>query len=339
MTRRYRIATIPGDGIGPEVMSAAVSVLEELAELRGDLDFEFIELQAGDQAKAETGVALTQETLKGVEASDSGLFAAVGDTAKEVVLPLRQNLDLYVNLRPARSYPNVPNARRGVDIVIVRENTEGLYKRIGYRGGDWGIALRVITRQSSERIARYAFELAERENRRRVTCVHKANVLDSTCGLFVETCRRMADDYPRVEYEEMIVDACAMRLVLVPEHFDVLVTTNMFGDILSDETAGLVGGLGLAPSGNIGEDHAIFEPVHGTAPDIAGKGVANPLAMILSTRMMLEWLGEGEAASMVEEAVVDVLRDGRSLTPDIGGSARTDDVAVAVRKKLDEKRF
>ena len=339
MKRRYRIATIPGDGIGPEVMSAAVSVLEELAELRGDLDFEFIELQAGDQTKAETGMALSQETLKGVEASDAGLFAAVGNTAKEVVLPLRQNLDLYVNLRPAKSYPNVPNARSGVDIVIVRENTEGLYKGIGYRGGDWGIALRVITSRASERIARYAFELAERENRRRVTCVHKANVLDSTCGLFVEACRSVADDYPRVEYEEMIVDACAMRLVLAPEHFDVLVTTNMFGDILSDETAGLVGGLGLAPSGNIGEDHAIFEPVHGTAPDIAGKGVANPLAMILSTRMMLEWLGEGEAASMVEETVVEVLRDGKTLTPDIGGSAKTDDVTAAVRKKLNEKRF
>jgi len=334
MTRRYRIAAIPGDGIGPEVMSAAISVLEELADVRGDLSFEFIELQAGDQTKAETGIALPADTLSGVRASDAGLFAAVGDTAKEVVLPLRQDLDLYVNLRPAKSYPNIPNARSSVDIVIVRENTEGLYKRIGYQGRDWGVALRVITRQASERIARFAFELAEHENRRRVTCVHKANVLDSTCGLFVDACRSVADEYPHVEYEEMIVDACAMKLVLTPEHFDVLVTTNMFGDILSDETAGLVGGLGLAPSGNIGKDHAIFEPVHGTAPDIAGKGVANPFAMILSTRMMLEWLGEREAASMVEKAVVDILRDGKTLTPDIGGSANTDEVAAAIREKL-----
>ena len=339
MTRRYRIATIPGNGIGPEVMRAAISVLDALAEARGDLSFKFIEFQAGDQTKVETGTALPAETLKGVKDSDATLFAAVGDTAKEVVLPLRQNLDLYVNLRPAKTYPSIPNARSGVNIVIVRENTEGLYKRIGYRGQDWSVSLRVITRRSSERIARFAFELAQRENRRRVTCVHKANVLDSTCGLFVEACRDVANNHLGVEYEEMIVDACAMKLVLTPEHFDVIVTTNMFGDILSDETAGLVGGLGMAPSGNIGGNHAIFEPVHGTAPDIAGKGVANPIAMILSARMMLEWLGEGEAAAAVEEAVVDVLREGKTLTPDLGGSANTDEVTTAIRKKLFEKEF
>ena len=336
MKRKYRIATIPGDGIGPEVMMSAISVLEELADVRGDLSFEFVELQAGDGTKAETGTALPADTLRGVRASDAGLFAAVGNTAKEALIPLRQNLDLYVNLRLAKSYPNIPNARNGVDLVIVRENTEGLYKGIDYRGGDWGVALRVITRQASERIARFAFELAERENRQKVTCVHKANVLDSTCGVFVDACRSIADDHTGVEYEEMLVDACAMKLVLTPEYFDVLVTTNLFGDILSDEAAGLVGGLGMPPSGNIGEDHAIFEPVHGSAPDIVGKGVANPIAMILSTRMMLEWLGEREAASMVEKAVIGVLREGKTLTPDIGGSAKTDDVAAAVRKKLDE---
>jgi len=339
MTRRYRIATIPGDGIGPEVMGAAVSVLEALAEAHGDLSFEFIELQAGDGTKVETGVALPAETIKEVEASDVSLFAAVGETAKEVILPLRQNLDLYVNLRPAKTYPNIPHARNGVDLIIVRENTEGLYKRIGDRGLDWAVSLRVITRYASERIARFAFELAEKEGRRRVTCVHKANVLDTTCGLFVEACRGVAADYPGVEYEEMIVDACAMKLVLMPDHFDVIVTTNMFGDILSDETAGLVGGLGLAPSGNIGKSHAIFEPVHGTAPDIASRGIANPIAMILSARMMLEWLGEGEAAAAVEEAVVEVLREGETLTPDIGGSANTAEVAAAIRNKLAEKEF
>jgi len=339
MTRRYRIATIPGDGIGPEVMEAAVSVLNALAEARGDFRFEFVELQAGDRTRAETGVALPAETLAEVERSDACLFAAVGETAKDVILPLRQNLDLYVNLRPTKAYPNVPHARSGVDLVIVRENTEGLYRRIGARGPDWGVSLRVITRRASERIARFAFDLARREGRRKVTCVHKANVLDATCGLFVEACRDVAAGHPEIEYEETIVDACAMKLVLVPEHFDVIVTTNMFGDILSDEAAGLVGGLGMAPSGNIGEGHAIFEPVHGTAPDIAGRGIANPMATILSARMMLEWLGEREAAAAVEEAVIKVLREGEALTPDLGGSASTGEVAAAVRRNLAEKKF
>ena len=336
---RYRIATIPGDGIGPEVMKAAVSVLEALAEARGDLDFEFVELPAGDGTKAETGVALPAETTKEVERSDACLFAAVGDTAKEVILPLRQGLDLYVNMRPAKVYPNVPRARDGVDLIIVRENTEGLYTRIGGRGPGWGVSLRIITRRASERIARFAFDLAELEGRRRVTCVHKANVLDTTCGLFVEACRGVAADHPELEYEEMLVDACAMQLIRRPERFDVVVTTNMFGDILSDEAAGLVGGLGMAPSGNIGEKHAIFEPVHGTAPRLAGRGIANPIATILSARMMLEWLEEREAAAALEEAVVEVLRERETLTPDLGGSAGTMEVAASVRRKLAEKEF
>ena len=336
---RYRIATIPGDGIGPEVMEATISVLEALAEARGDLNFEFLELPAGDGTKAETGVALPAETPKEVERSDACLFAAVGETAKEVILPLRQGLDLYVNMRPAKVYPNVPHVRDGVDLVIVRENTEGLYTRIGGRGPGWGVSLRVITRHASERIARFAFDLAEREGRRRVTCVHKANVLDTTCGLFAEACREVATDHPELEYEEMLVDACAMQLIRRPERFDVVVTTNMFGDILSDEAAGLVGGLGMAPSGNIGENHAIFEPVHGTAPRLAGRGIANPIATILSARMMLEWLEEREAAAALEEAVVEVLREGETLTLDLGGSAGTMEVAAAVRRRLAEKEF
>jgi len=336
---RYSIAAIPGDGIGPEVMEAVVHVLEALSDAQGGVCFDFVELQAGDGAKAETGMALPPGTLGAVERSDACLFAAVGETAKEVILPLRQGLDLYVNLRPAKVYPNVPHARGDVDLVIVRENTEGLYTRIGGRGPDWGVSLRVITRRGSERIARFAFDLAEREGRRRVTCVHKANVLDATCGLFVEACRDVAAEHPGIEYEEMIVDACAMRLILEPERFDVVLTTNMFGDILSDEAAGLIGGLGMAPSGNIGEGHAIFEPVHGTAPDIAGEGVANPMAMILSARMMLEWLEEREAAAALEEAVVEVLREGKTLTPDLGGSSGTGEGAASVSRRLAQKEF
>jgi 3-isopropylmalate dehydrogenase len=334
MTRRYRIATIPGDGIGPEVMAAAVSILQAFADAGGKIGFDFTELQAGDGTKARTGVALPPETLAGVRRADACLFAAVGDTAKEVILPIRQDLDLYANLRPAKVYPNVPHVRDGVDLVIVRENTEDLYKRAGYGTSDWGVALRIITRKASERIARYAFELAEREGRRMVTAVHKANVLDTTDNVFLNACRGVAAEHPHVAYEEIIVDACAMKMILTPEHFDVIVTTNMFGDILSDEAAGLVGGLGMAPSGNIGDERAVFEPVHGSAPDIAGKGVANPIAMVLTSKMMLEWLGEKEVASALEGAVVETLREGKHLTPDLGGHAKTMETAEAIERRL-----
>ncbi len=334
MARRYRIATIPGDGIGPEVMGAAVSVLEALGDKVGGIGFDFVELPAGDACKKATGVALPEETVREVKGSEACLFAAVGETAKEVILPLRQRLDLYANVRPAKAYPNVPNVKGNLDLVIVRENTEGLYKMVGDGGPDWGVALRVITRRASERIARYAFKLAEGEGRRKVTCVHKANVLDTTCGLFVDSCRKVARGFPEIFYEEQIVDACAMRLVTHPEHFDVIVTTNFFGDILSDEAAGIVGGLGLAPSGNIGDSFAVFEPVHGTAPDIAGKGIANPMATILSAGMMLDWLGEKDAAKTLEEAVVGVLKEGKHLTPDLGGRARTSEAAEAIKKRI-----
>lgn len=330
---RYRIATIPGDGIGPEVMEAAVEVLRALED-RGGIGFDFVRLEAGDGLKARTGVALPPETLDEVRRSDAGLFAAVGETAKEVILPLRQRLDLYANVRPAKTYPNVPCLKEDVDIVIVRENTEGLYKMVGDRGPDWGINIRVITRRASERIARFAFDLAEREGRGKVTSVHKNNVLDKTCGVFLEACRGVAASYPDIEYEEMIVDACAMKLILAPEKFDVLVTTNMFGDILSDEAAGLVGGLGMAPSANIGEENAIFEPVHGSAPDIAGRGIANPMAMMLSASMMLEWLGEDDEAKTVERAVMRVLEDGRVRTPDLGGSVKTEEITSAIIQEL-----
>ena len=330
---RYRIATIPGDGIGPEVMEAAVKVLRALED-RGGIGFDFVRLEAGDGLKARTGVALPPETLDEVRRSDAVLFAAVGETAKEVILPLRQRLDLYANVRPAKAYPNVPCLKDDMDIVIVRENTEGLYKMVGDRGSDWGVNVRVITRRASERISRFAFDLAEREGRGKVTSVHKNNVLDKTCGVFLEACRSVAASHPQIEYEEMIVDACAMKLILTPEKFEVLVTTNMFGDILSDEAAGLVGGLGMVPSANIGEENAIFEPVHGTAPDIAGRGIANPMAMMLSASMMLEWLGEDDEAKTVERAVMRVLKDGRVRTPDLGGSAKTEEITSAIIQEL-----
>jgi isopropylmalate/isohomocitrate dehydrogenase-like protein len=331
--KRYRIAKMPGDGIGPEVMDAAVEVLEAVGETNG-LGFDFIELPVGDELKARTGVALPPGTVEAVARSDAGLFGAVGETAKEVILPLRQRLDLYANLRPAKVYPNVPRIREGVDIVIVRENTEDLYKMIGDRGEDWGVNLRVITRRASERIARFAFDYAVKQGRGRVTCVHKANVLDKTCSVFREACLSVSESYPGIKYDEALVDACAMKLVMRPEAFDIIVTTNLFGDILSDLAAGVVGGLGMAPSGNIGDRAAIFEAVHGSAPDIAGKGIANPLAQILSARMMLDWLGQPRAAAAIEDAVLGVLGEGRVLTPDLGGRSRTREVTDAVKARI-----
>ena len=325
----YKIATIPGDGIGPEVMAATVKVLEVLAEKTG-LRFEFSTLWAGDEYKDRTGVALPPETTEGVKSADACLFAAVGNTAKEVILPLRQSLGLYANLRPAKAYPGVPALKPTTDIMIVRENTECLYTMVGYKVPGFGVNLRIITREASERIVKYAFQYATKNGRKKVTAVHKANVLHYTDDVFLEAARNVAKEYPDIKYDEQIVDACAMKLILTPEQFDVIVTTNTFGDILSDEAAGLVGGLGLAPSGNIGDEMAIFEPVHGSAPDIAGKGIANPVAAILSAAMMLEWLGEKKASEKLETAVLKVLNDGIVRTPDLGGTNQTMEVAEAI---------
>ena len=336
---KYRIVVIPGDGIGPEVMSAATSVLRAMEERSSKFSFEFTEHLAGDAYKAISGVAMSDETFAAVKASDACLFAAVGETAKDVIIPLRQRLNLFANIRPAKVYPNVPNVKGQMDMVMVRENTEGLYKRIQDGGPDWGVALRVITRQASERIARYAFDLARSEGRRRVTCVHKSNMMETTCGLFQDSCRKIAAGYKDIGYNEEIVDACAMKMVMFPERFDVVVTTNLFGDILSDLAAGIVGGLGLAPSANIGDNFAVFEPVHGSAPDIAGKGIANPIAQMLSAGMMLHWLGEKQAARALEASIHEVLEEGKVLTPDLKGTAKTMDVAAAVTSKIIDKTF
>lgn len=330
---KYVIATIPGDGIGTEVMAAAVNVLKAL-ETKTALEFEFKEYMAGDEYKAKTGIALPPETVEGVKAADACLFAAVGNTAKEVIIPLRQKLNLYANLRPAKAYPGVPVINPNVDIMIVRENTEGIYKMVGNREKDWGINVRIITREASERIVQYAFEYAKRKGKSKVSAIHKANVLDYTDEIFLEAARDIAKQYPDIKFEEVIVDACAMKLVLAPEQFEVIVTTNMFGDILSDEAAGLVGGLGMAPSGNVGDDLCIFEPVHGSAPDIAGKGIANPVATILSAAMMLEWLGENMAALKIENATLRVLEKGKIRTPDLGGKNNTKDMADAIIQNL-----
>ena len=330
---KYNIALLPGDGIGPEVVDATVKVLKAL-EKKTDIEFNFKTYMVGDAEKKRSGTALPQATIDGVKEADACLFACVGETAKETILPLRQKLTLYANLRPAKAYPGVPALKPETDLMIVRENTEGIYKMIGDRQPRSAFNVRVITYEASERIVRYAFEYAKANGKTKVTSVHKANVLDYTDGLYLEASRAVAKEYPDIEYQELIVDAAGMRLVMNPEMFQVVVTTNLFGDVLSDVTAGLVGGLGMAPSGNVGDDMCIFEPVHGSAPDIAGKGIANPTACMLSAAMMLDWLKEEKAADMIEEAVLKVLKEGKVRTPDLGGKSKTTEFADAVVQAL-----
>lgn len=329
----YRICLIEGDGIGHEVVPAARKVLEATG-----LPLEFLETEAGWETFERRGVSVPEKTLEKVMASDATLFGAAASPIRKVpgffgaIRYLRRKLDLYANVRPARSRP-IPQSRPGVDLVIVRENTEGLYVEQERRYLDVAIADAVISKRASERIARYAFGLASRREKKLLHAAHKANVLPVTQGLFLETVKEVAQDFPGVTLKDIIVDNCAMQLVMRPEQFDVIVTTNLLGDILSDLTAGLVGGLGLAPSGNIGDRYAVFEPVHGSAPDIAGKGIANPTATILSAAMLLEYLGEVEAARRIEAAVDKVLAEGPH-TPDLGGTATTEAFTEAVIRAM-----
>lgn len=325
----FRLALIPGDGVGPEITEATLRVLEAV-EARYNLHLDIRRVEAGDRCLAERGVALPEETVEAIKAADACLKGPVGESAADVIVKLRQMFNLYANVRPARSYPRCNPLKEGVDLVIVRENTEGLYKGYEFEVDNTAVGLRVITVQASQRIARFAFQLAAvRDRLRKVTSVHKANVMRRTCGLFARVCREVAGEFPSIGFEEMYVDAAAMNLIRRPETFDVIVTTNMFGDILSDEAAQIVGGLGMAPSANIGEDKALFEPVHGSAPDIAGRQEANPFSMILSAKMMLEWLSERfkenrcrEAAEGIESAVVRAL-EMKAITPDLGGALKT----------------
>lgn len=327
---KYQIAVIPGDGIGKEVMEATISVLDEL-----DVDFDYIYGIAGDECNEEHGTPLPQETIDIVRDSDACLFGAAGETAADVIVKIRQEMKMFANLRPVKSYPNTKSLFENVDFMIVRENTEGLYiADQEEETEDGAIAKRVITREAEERIIDYAFQYAKDNNRTKVTAVHKANVLKKTDGLFKEIFYEVSEKYPDIDTEDFYVDATAMYLVTQPQEFQVVVTTNLFGDILSDEGAGLVGGLGLIPSANIGADGALFEPVHGSAPDIAGQQKANPIAMMLSAIMMLRYLGENDAADKFDAAILKVLSEGKTLTGDLGGSSTTMEVAQAVKNAL-----
>lgn len=327
----YEITVIPGDGIGREVMEAAINILDGL-----DVDFNFTYADAGDDCLEKTGVALPDETLDLVKASDACLFGAAGESAADVIVKLRQSLKLFANLRPVKSYPGTKALFDDLDIMIVRENTEGLYiANMEEETEDGAIAKRIITREAEERIIRYAFEYAKANGKTKVAGIHKANVLKKSDGLFKKILYEVAEEYKDdIITEDFYVDATSMYLITKGSEFEVIVTTNLFGDILSDEGAGLVGGLGFIPSANIGENNGLFEPVHGSAPDIAGKGIANPIAMILSAKMMLDYLGEKEAADRLENAVLKVLSEGKYVTPDLGGSSSTMEMSEAIKNAL-----
>ncbi|MDA7941520.1 MAG: isocitrate/isopropylmalate dehydrogenase family protein [Nitrosopumilus sp.] len=331
----YHISMVRGDGIGPELADAARIVLDRLGA-----GLEITDVDAGDGALERTGSALPAGSLEAIRSSDACLKAPVGESAADVIVELRRRLDLYANIRPARSQPGAGGLRDDIDLVIVRENTEDLYTGAELDLGGAAVALRIVTEAASERIARRACEIAaERGGRRRVTCVHKSNVMRISDGMFASACARVAAGYD-VEFEEMYVDACAMNLVRRPEYFDVIVTTNMFGDILSDESSQVAGGLGMAPAANEGDSFAIFEPVHGAAFDIAGTGSANPASFLLSAAMMCRWLGRrgGDAAcsaagDRLERAVRGTVASGKR-TRDIGGDLSTEGFARAVADAL-----
>lgn len=331
------ITVIRGDGIGPEIMDATLKVLDAM-----DLDLRYEDAEAGLVALEKHGELLPAATMESIRrnkvALKSPLTTPVGEGFSSINVELRKRFDLYANVRPAKSFPNTKSRfPSGVDLITVRENTEGAYSGEGQNvteDGATATLIQKITRKGSERIVRYAFDLARRTGRKQVTIVHKANILKSTSGLFLKVAREVAAQYPEIDCNEMIVDACCMKLVMQPESFDIIVTTNLFGDIISDLCAGLIGGLGLTPGANIGEDVAIFEAVHGSAPDIAGKGIANPCALLLGAAQMLDHLGMTDKAETLRSAIVATLEARDNLTPDLGGEGITQSFARAIASRV-----
>jgi len=325
---------IPGDGIGPEVVSAAVRVLQATG-----IGFEWETVQAGLVALGKEGMPLPPNVLESVRRNRVALKGPTGTPVagghRSVNVEMRKTLDLYANVRPVHTMPGVKSRYEDVDIVVIRENTEDLYSGLEHVVVPGVVeSLKIITEKASTRIAKYAFDYARKNGRKRVTAVHKANIMKLSDGLFLDCCRAVAKDYPEVTYDEMIVDNTCMQLVLDPTRFDMLLLENLYGDIVSDLCAGFIGGLGLAPGANIGDEAALFEAVHGSAPDIAGKNLANPMALILSAAMMLDHLGEQQAADRVRNAVHAVLKEGQKLTRDLGGTAGTTEIAEAIATKV-----
>jgi isocitrate dehydrogenase (NAD+) len=330
----YRVTCIPGDGIGPEIMAAT-----KVAVAATGVVIDWQDVEAGADVMDKYGTPLPEAVLESVRESKVAIkgpiTTPVGSGFRSVNVGLRKELDLYANLRPAVTIPGVRSRFEDIDLVVVRENTEDLYAGVEHMvGKDAAESIKIITRAATERIARFAFDYAVQEGRRKVTAVHKANIMKCTDGLFLEVARQVAGDYPDVEFEDRIVDNMAMQLVQKPELYDVLLCPNLYGDILSDLCAGLVGGLGVAPGANIGTDIAVFEPVHGSAPKYAGQDKVNPVALILSAVLLLRHLGERAAADRLFQAVKDVIREGRRVTYDLGGRAGTAEMGEAIAEKV-----
>jgi isocitrate dehydrogenase (NAD+) len=331
---KHTITLIPGDGIGPEIIAATVRIIEATG-----IDVEWETHIMGAQALDKYGTTLPEETIESIRRNKVALkgpqMTPVGKGFTSVNVGLRKALDLYANVRPIKTLPNVPSRYQNVDLVIVRENTEDLYAGLEHVVVPGVVeSLKIITEKASTRIAKYAFEYARSVGRKKVTAVHKANIMKLSDGLFLECFYNVAKEYPEIESDDKIIDNCCMQLVMRPEQFDLLVLENLYGDIVSDLCAGLIGGLGLAPGANIGEQGAVFEAVHGSAPDIAGQGVANPTAILLSATIMLSHIGEYDAAQRIEKAMLDVFAEGKVLTRDLGGTAKTNEFARAIVEKI-----
>jgi isocitrate dehydrogenase (NAD+) len=330
----HRITLIPGDGIGPEVSSAVVRIIEASA-----VEIEWDEHIAGQQALDKFGKTLPDELLESIKRNQVGLkgpiTTPVGKGFTSVNVGLRKALDLYANLRPIRALPNIPCRNPSLNLVVVRENTESLYSGLEHEIIPGVVeSLKIITEKASTRIARFAFAYARSEKRKKITCTHKANIMKMSDGLFLQCFRNVSKGYPDIESADMIIDNASMQLVMRPEQFDVVLCENLYGDIVSDLCAGLIGGLGLVPGANIGEKGAVFEAVHGSAPDIAGKGIANPTALLQSAILMLRHIEERTAADKIETAMLTVFQEGKVRTQDIGGAAGTDEFADAIIAKM-----
>ena len=330
----YTITLIRGDGIGPEISEATLKVIEATG-----LDIKWEEVTAGEGAIEEYGTPLPEHVLESLRKNGIGLkgplTTPIGSGFRSINVALRMELDLYANLRPSKTFPGVISRYEDIDLVVVRENTEDLYSGVEHMvGKDAAESIKIITRSASERIARFAFEYAVNNDRRKVTAVHKANILKLSDGLFLDVAGEVAKEYPQIEFEDRIVDNMAMQLVQKPQLYDVMVMPNLYGDILSDLCAGLVGGLGLVPGANIGARAALFEPVHGSAPKYTGQNRVNPTAMIMAAVLMLDYLGEKEAARRVENALAAVIKEGKMVTADLGGTAKTFEMAEALAERV-----
>ena len=330
---KHKVTLLPGEGIGPEVSSAVRRILDAAGVL---IEWEVLEARAENtDTTTVKGAVLNTAAIESVRRNKVALkgpmATAVAGGAPSVNVALRKNLELYANLRPVKNLPGVKSHFENVDVVIVRENTEDLYSGLEHEVVPGVVeSLKIITEKASTRIAKFAFEYARKTGRKKIHAIHKANIMKLSDGLFLKSVRAVAEKYPDIEYKELIVDNACMQIVIDPQQFDILLLPNLYGDVMSDLAAGLVGGLGVVPSGNIGEDGAIFEAVHGTAPDIAGKGIANPTALLMSSILMLNYIGEASTASRVEQALWNVYREGKHMTRDLGGSATTNQFTDAV---------